>query len=245
MKNGIQLLAGCIGAALLTLAALLVAACGSSTDPGGGGEVEITYSPTVAAFTMTVGGSRELRTTVTGTDQAEIAWSADGAAVGSGPVYVHVPAQVGTDTVAVVVGAGGRTSGRQWLVTVEPDLSQLPPVVSGVTLTHGPRPGEVVVSWLRVTPTHAPIDDYLVACSYAGPVTGDQLGTGRRSWACSPTVRSRTRRPSTWPTAWSRARRSGSRSVPGTSGDNSRRSTRSTTIPSPTPGRSWSRSAMT
>lgn len=172
MKNGIQLLAGCIGTALLALTALLVGACGSSTDPGGGGEVEITYSPTVAAFTMTVGGSRELRATVSGTDQAEIAWSANGAAAGSGPVYVHVPAQVGTDTVAVVVGAGGRTYGRQWLVTVEPDLSQLPPVVSGVTLTHGPRPGEVVVSWLRVTPTHAPIGDYLVACSYAGPVTG-------------------------------------------------------------------------
>ncbi len=171
MKNDIQLLAGCAGAALLALVAVLVAACGSSTDPGGGGEVEITYSPTAAALTMLVGSSRELRATVAGADQVAIAWSADGAAAGNGPVYVHAPVEVGTDTVAVVVDAGGSTSGRQWLITVEPDQSQLPPVVSGVTLTHGPLPGEVVVSWLRVTPTHAPIVAYLVACSYAGPVS--------------------------------------------------------------------------
>ena len=173
MKTNTQLLTGCACAALLVAVGALVAACGSSTDPGGGGgEVEITYSPTAATFTMLVGGSRELRATVTGTDQAVIGWSVDGAAVGSGPVYVHVPAEVGDDTVTVAVEADGRSSGRQWLVTVEPDLSQLPPAVSGVTLSHGPAPGEVVVSWLRVTPTFAPISEYLIACSYDGPVTG-------------------------------------------------------------------------
>lgn len=159
-------------ATVLGAAVFLLAACSSSTDPGGGGgEVEITFSPAAADLTLTVGASQELRATVTGTDQAAIAWSVGAAPVASGPVYVHAAAAVGVDTVSVVVDAGGRTAGRAWRIAIEPDASQLPPVVAGVTIGHGPAPGEVTVSWLRASATHFPLADYLVACSYAGPVT--------------------------------------------------------------------------
>ncbi|MFN2369879.1 MAG: hypothetical protein ABR506_01865, partial [Candidatus Krumholzibacteriia bacterium] len=159
------------GAAVLGAALALLSACSSSTDPGGGGgEVEITFSPIAADLALVVGASLELRATVTGTDQAAIAWSVGAAPVGSGPVYVHPATAVGVDTVTVAVAAGGRTAGRAWRLTIEPDESQLPPVVAGVALGHGPAPGEVTVSWLRATATHFPLVDYLIACSYAGPV---------------------------------------------------------------------------
>ncbi|MBE0567510.1 MAG: hypothetical protein IH621_16260 [Krumholzibacteria bacterium] len=172
MNTRFRFPAGTVTAGLAAALALL-AACSSSTDPGGGGEVEITYSPTAAAVTLPVGGSLELRATVTGTTGAVITWTVGGVEAGSGPVYVHGATAVGTDTVAVAVQAGDRASGRSWLVTVEPDESLLPPVVSGVALGHGPVPAEVTVSWLRVTATRFPIVEYLVACRYDGPVDTD------------------------------------------------------------------------
>ncbi len=158
-----------VGLCAVALAA--VVSCGSSTDPGGGGpEVEIVFTPSAANLTMLVGASRELRATVTGDPQPAIAWSVDGAAAGSGPLYVHVPGQVGVDTVSVSVVAGGRTVGRDWFVTVEPDLTRLPPPVNGVAVGHGPQPAEVEVTWRRTDADPYPLVQYLVACSYAGPI---------------------------------------------------------------------------
>jgi hypothetical protein len=108
---------------------------------------------------------------VSGAAGVAYAWTVDGEAVGADASYVHAPVSVGVDSVAVSVTADTVSRSRYWIVTVNPDESQLPPVVSGVEIEDGTRPAEVVVNWLRVTATHAPIVEYAVAISYTGPVT--------------------------------------------------------------------------
>jgi len=73
----------------------------------------------------------------------------------------------------VSVQAPDTTAGRVWYVTVEPETSLLPAAVKSLVLADGPAPGDVVATWVSVAATAYPVADYLVACSYAGPVDAD------------------------------------------------------------------------
>jgi hypothetical protein len=159
---------------VLALASVpLLLSCGKSTDPVDDGDVTVSYSPTAATISLVAGGSMTFSAEVTGASSPAIAWSLDGAAAGTGPTYAYAAAAIGVDTVAVSVSAGDYVGGRSWVVTVEEDISQLPPAVTGIALEDGPEPAEVEVTWFRASATNLPIVDYLLACSYAGPVTVD------------------------------------------------------------------------
>jgi len=155
------------------MAAFFALACSSdTTDPGPGPEpIRITYSPQTTSIPVLAGETREFTATVNGTDIVEVQWTLDGTDVATGESYLFEAATVGNYDLVVAVDADGTPGSRSWELTVSPDESTLPPVVSGLAADHGDTPGEVVVSWIKNTTGTHPLDAYLVAVSYTDRIT--------------------------------------------------------------------------
>jgi hypothetical protein len=160
-----------LGASAL-LMALVLAACGGDSDPTGPGpgSVSVDFRPDSRNLTLTAGDEMEFRIEVEGSGSYTVAWRY-GLQTATTDTFRVVADQVGVDTVWSTVVTSEREQGEFWHVEVVPDLSNLPRDVSGLTLAHGPGPAEVIVSWLRSSPTTYPLVAYEIGVSYDGPLT--------------------------------------------------------------------------
>lgn len=168
--------------ACLALATTLVA-CSSSTDPDDVDSGAIIYSPDRQFLDVTIPDSYDFAVSTSGSATLTANWILNGEPVGSGLAYQYQSQQVGHDTLQVITQLQGQERPRDWLITVLPSASLLPPPVMNITLENGSLPMDVMVSWQWISNSTFPITEYAVAASYEGPVTADnwddaiQLGT--------------------------------------------------------------------
>lgn len=154
-----------------SLALLGLWGCSSSTDPERGGDAEVVYSPERQFLDITLPGTADFTVAPSRSASLAATWILDGAEVGTGLAYHYVSGVVGVDTLRVRTVLDGVTAERDWLITVQPSPSLLPPPVPGVAIGHGTDPMDVTVSWHWINTSAFPMVDYLIATSYDGPVT--------------------------------------------------------------------------
>lgn len=167
-----QRASGRFASALLAFGILAAAAGCSSSDPSGpGGETNFVYDPDRSEIEITILNSQFFKVSAATSGDLQAEWFVDGEKRFDGTGFNYFPASIGWDTVRVEVSAGGTSDARQWLVRVVQTEDELPGEVPGILIEHAPLPGEVIVSWGRVTATSHPIAEYVVAASYDGPVS--------------------------------------------------------------------------
>jgi hypothetical protein len=151
----------------------LVWGCSSSTEP----EVDpnpdpvIVFSPASQGQSLALSDSLEFSVSVRPAANLTVSWYLQGQVVGQDPVLTFLPSAVGKDTLQVSAVAGAVRDTFYWVIEVEEDVTAIPPEVSNVDAQPGPRPAEVEVTWIRVAGATFPLEEYLVAFSYDGPVT--------------------------------------------------------------------------
>ena len=153
---------------------MLLAACSSSTDPGGDPdrpEPEITYQPSAFGIPCLLGGSTMLRTSVTGADRVQYAWTVAGEPAGTSAGLLYEPRAVGVDTVAVRITIDGRGYGRSWVFLVSEPPEVLPRSVQEMSVESGSAPTTVLVRWRQPPPNGEAIEGYLVAVRYGQGIT--------------------------------------------------------------------------
>lgn len=153
------------------LAVLVVAGCSSSTDPSGGGDAEVVYTPDRQFLDITLPGTLDFSVAPSHSADLAATWVLNGTEVGSGLTYRYTTGTVGADTLRVQTVLDGVRAQRDWLITVLPSASLLPPPVPDVVIQHGAEPMDVAVSWHWISQSAFPLVDYLIATSYEGPVT--------------------------------------------------------------------------
>jgi hypothetical protein len=164
--------------ALVFLGAILVLAlslggCSSSTDPQGDPtpQVSIDFLPPSEGQILRLSETMDFAAITDPPARLTAVWYLDGLVVSQDTAFTYAPASVGRHLLEVGAVAGAVRDTFHWYVEVQPDISLLPPEVLGVTIEAGPLPGMVRVSWTRALMTHFPLEEYLVAFSYVGPVT--------------------------------------------------------------------------
>ncbi len=160
--------------ALLLAAGLgvgVLGSCSSSTDPGDGGPVRVIYDPDRQFMDIVIPDSFDFTVSASGPASLAATWKLNGVEVGEGSSYHYQSGAVGVDTLTVVTVLDGKEGSRDWLITVLPSVSLLPPPVPDVGIQDGEAPMDVVVSWHWINHSAFPIVDYLVAGSYEGPIT--------------------------------------------------------------------------
>lgn len=159
--------------ALLRLALLAgIVACGSSTDPGGDdGDVVFSFSPSGSQVALEAGASLDFAVAATGGGALTAEWKLNGLTVSQTAAYTYSAGSVGVDLLQVEASSGGSSGAFEWTVTVNEDVTTLPPAVSQVRVNHGTLPAEARVSWNFVGSSTYPIQSYLVACSFQGPLS--------------------------------------------------------------------------
>ena len=155
------------------LAVALLAACNSSTDPGGSGdtEPEITYQPSAYGIPCLLGASTMLRATVTGADRVQYAWTVAGEPAGTSAGLVYDPRAIGIDTVTVRIVIDGRSYGRSWVFLVSDPPEVLPLAVQDMFVGPGAAAVTVQVRWRQPPPNGEAIEGYLVAVHYGRAIT--------------------------------------------------------------------------
>jgi hypothetical protein len=163
---GAFLVAGCVLCAVL-------AGCSSSTDPvddGDPGGTKISFEPAGQGQSLRLSETLDFSVTVAPAQSLNVSWYRQGQVVGQEASYTFVPAAVGKDTLGVSAMAGAVRDTYYWVLTVEEDLSAIPPEVPDVLAGPGPRPADVQVSWKWVTGATFPLVQYQVAVSYDGAI---------------------------------------------------------------------------
>jgi hypothetical protein len=163
--------AGVLVTAMLVVFALL-GGCSSSTDPEGGDPpgATIKFSPTGQGQSIRLSETMDFSVAVEPAQTLTARWYLKGQVVGQDLEYTFVPGSVGKDTLGLSAFAGAVQDTYYWVITVEEDVSVIPPEVPDVLAGPGPDPADVVVSWKWVTGATFPLLEYQVAVSYDGPV---------------------------------------------------------------------------
>ena len=157
---------------LLAVTSAFLGSCSSSTDPGGGGSSELTYSPDRQFLDVEIPNTADFSVSA-GSGNLSATWRVNGQEMGTGLSYEYQSGAVGLDTVTVATVLNGTNRQRDWLVTVQPSASLLPPPVTDISIQNGDEPMDVVVSWVWINQSAFPVTEYLIASSYDGPVTSD------------------------------------------------------------------------
>jgi hypothetical protein len=160
MRLVMYLLAGLLGCAVLA------AGCSSSTDPNQDGDLEVVYSPERQFLDITVPGTQDFSVAPSRPASLSATWYLNGTEVAGGLSYRYQTGMVGQDTLTVHTILADEPRERDWLITVLPSASLLPPPVPDVTIQHGEEPMDVLVSWHWINQSTFPMVDYLVASSY-------------------------------------------------------------------------------
>ena len=161
---------GLAGAAMLVL---VVASCNGSTDPIGGEEdVVLSFQPAQQGQQITLAEQITFAVTAAGADTAQVNWRRDGVIISNAMEYTYVPGRIGTDTLRVQAAAEGVARNYYWVIDVSSTGSTLPPEVPGVAAGPGPGPGDVAVTWSRVSASTYPLNEYVIAVSFTGPISG-------------------------------------------------------------------------
>jgi hypothetical protein len=172
-KHGQQL--GIVILPLFLAAVLGWVGCSSSTDPGGGGgggtEPEFVFTPSARAQQIFLSDSLDFRAVVDPAGSLDVTWRRRGDIVSNTPDYRYRPQAVGPDTVSVKALSGAYDDSTYWVVQVREDPSLIPPQVPSVNAGPGPQPADVEVVWNRVPTSAFPIVAYVVAVSFAGPIS--------------------------------------------------------------------------
>ncbi len=151
---------------------LLLAGCGSSTDPGSGG-ADFTFVPDAGSVTVAEGTVTDFRVTSANVAAYSVQWTVDEVVVSQSPTFSYLASPPGSHTVRVEVTYDGGGDSRQWTVTVSEEQSAGPPPVGSVEVTDGDQPGSVRISWIAVAGSDNPVIDYLVGCSFTGNLDVD------------------------------------------------------------------------
>lgn len=157
---------------LLGMTSVLLVSCSSSTDPGGGGGTGLTFSPDRQFLDVVIPGTADFSVSA-GSESLQATWSVNGVEEATGNSFQYQSGAVGQDTVTVATNHDGTARERDWLVTVLPSVSLLPPPVTEISIGHGEEPMDVVVSWVWINQSAYPVTEYLIASSYDGPVTAE------------------------------------------------------------------------
>jgi len=168
---GMSLAGAVIGTCLLLLQVL--SGCSSTTDPGPGKDPPATigFSPVGQGQTLKLSETMKFYATTSSNTELSVSWYQRGQVVGQDTMFTYVPTAVGRDTLEVSAFVGAVRDTYYWVVTVEEDVSVIPPEVTGVSAVAGPEPADVVVAWSRVSGATYPLVEYLVAMSYEGPIS--------------------------------------------------------------------------
>ena len=173
MPGGARTITAGALAGVCLLLILNLAGCSSSTDPGVNPDPPptIEFSPPGAGLELWLSETMEFSAAVMPAAALSASWYRLGEPVGQDSVFTYVPAEVGRDILKVIAFAGAVQDTHSWVIDVKEDISAIPPVVPGVWVRTGPEPADVVVYWIRVTGETFPLVEYLVACSFDGPIS--------------------------------------------------------------------------
>jgi hypothetical protein len=169
---------GLLGALLVAVCVLcaVLGGCSSSTDPEDGGDpggTKISFNPVGQGQSLRLSETLDFSVTVTPSQSLNVNWYRQGQVVGQEASFTFVPAAVGKDTLGVSAMAGAARDTYYWVLTVEEDLSAIPPEVPDVLAGPGPHPADVEVTWKWVTGATFPLVEYQVAVSFDGAINED------------------------------------------------------------------------
>lgn len=98
-------------------------------------------------------------------------WNLNGVAQEGAGSYLYHAARVGVDTIRVEFSYSGVTWNRTWYGNVSANPSAAPPPVPQVLVEHAYQSGAVDLSWIWVSNSFYPIEEYQMAMSYEGPIS--------------------------------------------------------------------------
>ncbi len=160
-----------IAAAALCLVLFLVG-CTDTTDPGIGDDgITISFLPFAKNQELNLAQTLEFSASAPEANTLKVNWWRNGRVMSTATTYTYVPAALGIDTLQVQADADGVGGTRFWVINVVSTGSTLPAAVSTVSAGPGPAPGDVSVTWNRVSPTVYQLDEYVVAVNFDESVT--------------------------------------------------------------------------
>ena len=158
---------------LLLLPVLVTWGCSSTTEPTGGGEVRVVYSPALQYLEVETAQGADFKASPSATASFSARWFLDHQEVGTGENYRYEATFVGDDTLMVETTLDGEVREHLWRITVVPSPSLLPPEVLSTSIAHGPEAMDVILNWQYITGSTFPVVSYQVKGSYEGPVTAE------------------------------------------------------------------------
>lgn len=152
---------------------LILGGCSSSTEPEDGGDDPVAtfkFTPTGQGQSLRLSETMDFSVAVQPAQSMTARWYLNRQEVGQDQAYTFVPGSVGKDTLGLSTFAGAVRDTYYWVITVEEDVSVIPPEVPDVLAEPGPAPADVKVTWKWVTNSTYPIVEYQVAVSYDGAI---------------------------------------------------------------------------
>ncbi len=157
---------------IFILALLGLVACSSTTDPTiGPGDLSFQFSPEQSVLSIYPGQLQEFAITSEPQVGLGMNWFLNGAAMGDSAQFHYLADYVGVDTLRAVYSFQGTQWSRIWYLDVNENPSTSPPAVPGIVLSHGVSAASVRVQWQWVNNSEFPVEEYVVALSYDGPIT--------------------------------------------------------------------------
>ncbi|MBU8871924.1 MAG: hypothetical protein KOO60_13740 [Gemmatimonadales bacterium] len=150
----------------------LLAGCSDSSDiTTPDQEPQFSYLPEAENLALEFPNKQFFRVTVSPDGDYSVNWVVQGQVVGNEDTFNYSPNLVGLDTVRVVTNYGDHTDEHEWVITVSSTADDIPPEVTGLALEDGLEPGILSLRWGSVPGSIYPMQDYLVAMRYDGPVS--------------------------------------------------------------------------
>ncbi len=165
---------------VLALFWLMVGGCSSSTDPIGDEEDPlISFSPKTQGLAINLTEDLDFSVSAPDANTLNVNWWRNGIVISNAENYNYVPTAVGVDTLKVQAQADGFARTYFWVINVESLPSTLPPPVMSILAGPGPEPGDVLVTWTKVGASAYPMNEYVVAMSFDGPISAENWSTAR------------------------------------------------------------------
>lgn len=151
---------------------LVVVGCSSNTDPvTPPASTKIVYDPWGQGQSLRLSETMDFAVSTEPAGNLDVKWYLDNQVVGEESRYTFVPAAVGKATLGVTAFTGAVRDSYYWVITVEEEVSVIPPEVPDVLAEAGPEPADVRLTWKWVTGATFPLVEYQVTRSYAGPIS--------------------------------------------------------------------------
>jgi len=167
--------------ALCGFGILSVVACSSSTDPSiNPDDLSFTFEPEQSVVNFLPGQAQEFSVSPNPTVGLGLSWILNDGQPQEASTYSYSADFVGVDTLRAVYSYQGTEWNHTWYLNVNQSPVTAPGYVPGLALNHGTEAVSVRVSWQWISDSVFPMADYIVAMSFAGPITAGNWDEARQ-----------------------------------------------------------------